>query len=486
MLEYRSTATLSARAVIVAISATGLIGGVLGAVTASAKPTTADPSGPGAARVVTWGACDPERTDIAPGVECGTLRLPVSWDRPDGETYVTRVYRQRAEGPRRGTLLDFPSGPGSTADLAFTSLREVAPGYDLVGLDPRGVASTAPVTCAARPIVDAPLATPVDPVSFEAGRATRERIAQSCSVRPASLMNHLDAYSNARDAEALRLALGGPRVVVSGTSYGTLLAARYLELFGRSADGAILQGVLKPGEPVNDFQAVTARSSQRLFDEFAAWCRDSAECAVRTPGPSAAFAAAKMRAATGTIPGRTAMGRRWDAAGAVQAFELAAAAGDFSTAAVTIRALAAGRNPNEDVAPLPSPAERVPFPDRIVCADFDLGIRDVGTAQRVAARAAAGNPDVLMSSNAAAYTVGCSGAPRPDASWRTPFRAGRDFPILLLSNRIDIATPVEWANEVAASLGGRARHVVSDEIGHGTALGDPAVVPAVRKYLAGR
>lgn len=472
------------------IAATGVaaatLAGVVGVTPARADN---DQISTATGHTIQWGACDPGRTDIADDVQCGTLRLPVDWSDPRGESFVTRVYRQPADGPRKGTVIDFPSGPGATADIGFTALRSVAPGFDLVGIDPRGVASTAPVTCAARPIVDAPLTTPADPISFESGKRQRESVAQSCTTEPRGLARHLDAYSNARDAEAFRVALGGPRLTVSGTSYGTLLAARYLELFGRNANGAVLQGVLAPGTPVATFQADAARGNQRLFDAFAAWCQQSTDCAVRGGlGPSAALQTAKLRASAGQVPGTTAIGRRWDAPGVVQAFEMAAGNGDFATAATTIDALSRGRNPldPEGTVPRPGTEERLPFPDMIVCADFDLGIRDPGTALRVTASAAAGNPDTPYSTNAAAYTVRCSGAPRPDSRWRNPFRAQGDFPIMLLSNRIDPATPMVWAERVAATLGNRARHLVSPDTGHGSAIGDPKIAPQVREYLATR
>ncbi|MGO3326483.1 alpha/beta fold hydrolase [Gordonia sp. (in: high G+C Gram-positive bacteria)] len=462
-----------------------LASAVCGSVAYSTESVAAPQDAPDG-RTISWGLCDPARNDIADDVECGTMSLPVDWNDPDGATFTARVYRQRADGERRGTIIDFPSGPGATADIGFSTLKPLAPGYDLIGIDPRGVASTAPVTCSYDAVLAAPLAPPADRAAFERTRGLRDTVYQSCSTSPKSLIDHLDAYSNANDAEAFRRALGAPRVVVSGTSYGTLLGARYLERFGDQARGAVLDSVLAPGRTAEQFQSEAARGNQRLFDEFAGWCATDPQCPIRAEGASAAMAAAKRNADRGLIPGKTALGRDWDAAGVVQAFELSAGVDDFSGAASALRALVDHRNPVTD-APTATPTGiRDVYPDAIVCADLDLGIRDWSTARSILHAAARGNPDTPYSTNALAYATACAGAPRPEPSAANGFRSGGDFPILLLSNRFDVATPIAWAEEVKTVLGDRARHLVRDGVGHGDVTTDPAIARQVREYLASR
>lgn len=461
---------------------------------------------------IEWGPCDSSRTDLDPKVQCGTLALPVDWTDPAGEQYSARVYRQPASGTSRGTILDFPSGPGATADIAFATWRQVAPGYDLIGIDPRGVSDTSAVTCSIESVLSAPMVTPADPAAFERTAESREAVAKSCRTEPAGLLEHLDTHSSARDAEAFRRAAGVGPVVVAGTSFGTLLGARYLELFGDDARGAIFDGVMDPNLTGPEFQRTAARGLQDVFDEFTRWCAKDKACVLRGKDVSAVFAQARRRGAKGTIPGTTLMGRDFDEAGVVQAFEIAAGQDDFPAAAKAIRDMARGKNPNPpepeglEAEALgaeglevegPEAAEdsgaeaeaddadgRIPFPDRIVCADYDLGISDAATARTTAA--AARRRDIPYSPNAFAYSVLCSGAPKPSAEETAEDAVGGDFPIMLLSHRYDAATPIAWANTVQKRLGDRARHLVVEGVGHGGSTSDPAVRKAVTAYLAGR
>lgn len=472
--------TVGRGVVSVLAEACSVLGVTVGAGAGSAAPTDRS------VFQIRWGACDPERTqldrtDVDSRVACGTMRLPVDWSRPDGPTFVTRVYKQAASGTPKGTAISFPSGPGETADVGFTTIADVAPGYDLIGIDPRGVASTSPVRCSVSALLAAPLVTPADPMRFSGTRTIREGVARSCRTTPASLIDHLDAYSNARDAEAFRKALGVPSLLVAGTSYGTLTGARYLELYGDRAVGAVLDGVLNPGEPLTRFEYTAAAASQQLFDEFVTWCGRTESCGIRSVGVRTAFATAQRNADEGRISGRTAYGKKWDAAGVVQTFEFTAGSGDFDGAARAIAALAGGRNPDSTGSiGAVRPGQRMPYPDAVVCSDFDLGIRDAATAVRVADATSRG--DIPYNTNAAQYTVVCAGATRPGPRAATPFRAKGDFPILLLSNRLDIATPKAWAQQVARTLGPRARQIVTGEIGHGAMS---SVSGQVRAYIDG-
>ncbi|WP_051198182.1 alpha/beta fold hydrolase [Gordonia shandongensis] len=433
---------------------------------------------------ITWDDCSDERRDnLSDTVRCGTMTLPVDWSRPSGDTFTTHVYRQAADGPRRGTIMSFPSGPGSTADVGLTELADLAPGYDFVGIDPRGVADTAPVQCSASAILKAPLVTPADPAAFARTRDARTAIAPSCVTEPASLRDHMDAYSNAKDAEAFRQALGGHRVVTTGTSYGTLLAFRYLELFGHHAAGAVLDGVMNPGEDPVSFQTVAARGDQAGFDEFAAWCRTDRRCTVPHRDAARTLATARRVADRGLIPGVDAMGRRWAGAGVLAEVQTSIGNDDFPAAARTLAELAARRNPIRDHGTAIAEGTLLPYPDVIVCSDFDLGIRDADTARRTAAAAARGNAQIPYSTNAYAYSVVCSGAPHPAESAANPVTLGGDVSVMLLSHRIDTATPIAWAQRVERALGGRARHLVVDGVGHGGSIRDPAVRAAVTDYL---
>ncbi|HEY3481820.1 MAG TPA: alpha/beta hydrolase, partial [Streptomyces sp.] len=65
---------------------------------------------------IAWTTCpdDPD-SPSGPDGECGTLRVPVDWDRPGGPSIDLAVARHRAtdRAHRIGVLLGDPGGPGS-------------------------------------------------------------------------------------------------------------------------------------------------------------------------------------------------------------------------------------------------------------------------------------------------------------------------------------------------------------------------------------
>ncbi|CAM5732669.1 Pimeloyl-ACP methyl ester carboxylesterase OS=Streptomyces albaduncus OX=68172 GN=FHS32_001421 PE=3 SV=1 [Streptomyces griseoloalbus] len=115
-----------------------------------------------------------EEQELPPTVECGTLRVPLDYARPDGERIPLTVSRSRATGqdpatgravPRQGSLVDNPGGPG-VSRMYFPMLgmapdwKRLAAAYDLVGYVPRGVGRSAPLSC-------------TDPKTFQQGRRSR-------------------------------------------------------------------------------------------------------------------------------------------------------------------------------------------------------------------------------------------------------------------------------------------------------------------------
>ncbi|MFE4973198.1 hypothetical protein ACFRAR_13925, partial [Kitasatospora sp. NPDC056651] len=101
-----------------------------------------------------WQPCDS-------GFECTTFRVPLDYDHPGDGDLTLAAARAAAEpdgpasasqGTRLGSLLLNPGGPGGSAieyleATARTYDRGVRARYDLVGLDPRGVGRSNPVSC---------------------------------------------------------------------------------------------------------------------------------------------------------------------------------------------------------------------------------------------------------------------------------------------------------------------------------------------------
>ena len=439
---------------------------------------------PGAAYTVTWGQCARSPLELEPGVECGSMTLPVDWARPDGETFTTTVYRKKADGPSRGTFLNFPGGPGLTADIGFGAIAEFAPGYDLIGIDPRGVSGDGAVVCDVRETLRLPIVPPEEESPFAGFAAASARFLSSCATRPPGLQSHLDAYSDARDADALRSALGIERVGVYGFSYGSLLGARYAELFGSRVTATVLEGVLNPQQSATEFETVAARGAQQIFDAFADWCSTDEECAPLGNDAPGALRRAIGNVEAGRVPGTTPSGRAWEPAAVAQLIEGTIGTGDFAAAVAPLADLSGDDPRGFDEGTAEEDASSLWFfPDRIVCSDFDLRVSSAEGMRTLLAQTTAVAPDVRVSAESAGYLATCATGPGPSPEAGAPVATTTARPVLLVSNRLDPSTPREWADQVAAQLGTKAQHIVADLIGHGGTLGEPDVLAAVTAYV---
>ncbi|MFI6215895.1 alpha/beta fold hydrolase [Nocardia brasiliensis] len=428
-----------------------------------------------------------------PGVECGTIVLPIDWTRPDGPTWQAEFYTQKAKsGPVKGTFLAFPPGPGDAADFGFTTVAAMSDQYDMIGINPRGVTEsyTDPrgLECETRAILDSPPVPPSNEPDFARMLEGSAALARSCRTEPAALREHLDAYDNARDADALRAALGIDQVNLYALSYGTVTAERYLELFGTRVRASILEGVMSPAQSVEEFMTAAAAAAQRAFDDFARWCTDTPECPLPEHDARTALAQARAAAREGRIPpiDLGLVTRPWDEVLVVTSLE-GALSGPFPDAAAMLARLAAGQSPDSAADrpgqdPSDARPERMRYTGPLVCADFDLGVRSFDSASRILRRMREAAPDLWYNTNSSEYLAMCADMPRPAQPGR-PVRSIAPHPTMLLSRDNDLATPRDWANQVAAQLGPDTKHFVSPGIGHGVDVREPATAAAVQAYL---
>ncbi len=193
-----------------------------------------------------WSACD--------DAECARLTVPLDYDRPEGRTIDLAVLRVPASGRRHGSLVVNPGGPGAPG-TAYAAAASQALGdtlvssYDIVGFDPRGTGTSAPVDCVSDAELDAYLAS--DPSPDDSAEADRYvelvgAITRGCAADDAELAAHVSTIESARDMDVLRSALGHRQLDYLGKSYGTELGATYAELFPDQVGRFVLDGALDP------------------------------------------------------------------------------------------------------------------------------------------------------------------------------------------------------------------------------------------------
>ncbi|AUY54357.1 alpha/beta hydrolase [Streptomyces sp. CB01881] len=236
-----------------------------------------------------WQPCDE-------GFECTTFTVPLDYDHPAGGDLTLSAVRAPAVpagsgtgagSGRLGSLLLNPGGPGGSAvdyveAVARTYDGGVRARYDLVGVDPRGVGRSAPVTCLGGERMDAYSAadiTPDDQAEIDALVAADKEFAEGCRQRVGDRLGHLSTVETARDLDVLRALLGDEKLNYVGKSYGTFLGATYAGLFPTRTGRIVLDGAMDPS-----LDAITGNRTQAGGFETA-WAAFAQDCAKREDCP---------------------------------------------------------------------------------------------------------------------------------------------------------------------------------------------------------
>ncbi|MFC8449231.1 alpha/beta hydrolase [Kitasatospora sp. NPDC057223] len=235
------------------------------------------------AQKLDWQPCDDS-------FECATFKVPLDYDHPgDGDISLTAARRPAdGSGQRIGSLLLNPGGPGGSAveymeGSAASYDAGVRAAYDLVGLDPRGVGRSSPVTCLDGGQMDAYTAvdiTPDDQAETDALVAADQGFAAGCRQRSGALLGHVSTVEAARDMDVLRGLLGDEKLSYVGKSYGTYLGATYAGLFPSRVGRLVLDGAMDPSLDSVTGNRTQAGGFETAWAAFARDCVKREGCAV--------------------------------------------------------------------------------------------------------------------------------------------------------------------------------------------------------------
>ncbi|GGX65007.1 alpha/beta hydrolase [Streptomyces fructofermentans] len=232
-----------------------------------------------------------------PGFECATLKAPLDYGDPAKGDIRLAVSRKKATGPgeRLGSLLVNPGGPGGSAVGYLQSYAgigypaEVRARYDMVAVDPRGVARSEPVECLSGREMDAYTQTDTTP---DNARETGELVdafktfAEGCGRHSAKLLPHVSTVEAARDMDLVRAALGDEKLTYVGASYGTFLGATYAGLYPDRVGRLVLDGALDPSLPARTLNRDQTAGFETAFQSFAKDCVRRADCPLGGRGTS--------------------------------------------------------------------------------------------------------------------------------------------------------------------------------------------------------
>ncbi|MEV1175729.1 alpha/beta hydrolase [Nonomuraea sp. NPDC049784] len=268
------------RVVGVVASVVVLVGGIV-----SADGAALASGARGAPGTVAWEPCPKEAgRATSANLECATVRVPLDYNEPWGQTITLAINRIKAKVSRDanhlGTLLVNPGGPGASGreltEFVATSLpRDVSERYDIVGFDPRGVGGSEPAVHCVDPET---YFKPPRPDAVPHGEA-EERVllsraadfANRCGNYWAWLLPYLTTENSARDLDSIRAALGEEKISYFGYSYGTYLGAVYATLFPTRVKRLVMDSTIDPTQVWYESNLKQDSAFEHRHRQFLAW-----------------------------------------------------------------------------------------------------------------------------------------------------------------------------------------------------------------------
>lgn len=408
--------------------------------------------------------CPLPRLPVA--ARCGELEVPEDRTHPERRRIriAFAILPANTLAAKADPLVILAGGPGQAATRLApfaAQLIGVRKERDIVLVDQRGTGRSSPLDCAAfRPTADVGDAFDLDPVPK----------AIACRAELESRGIDLAQYTTAAtvaDLEAVREALGYPRLNLWGGSYGTRVALEYLRRHPDRVRSVVLDGVAPPSMRIS--LDVWASRDAAISAAIAA-CLDAPAC--RAAHPDLDGALERVRATLGD-DGRTVSvvdPRTGRAEGQMLAYAHVVAGLQPLTYVPELRALLpeiVSRAAAGDYAPLFAAASLVTadlaeqmnaaLHYSVTCAE---DASRVGPADVRRTLANVREPQ-LVERVLAVCDAWPRGVQPVDAT--TPVQS--DVPVLLLSGGLDPVTPPAYAAEVARTLPA-SRHVVAPGFGH--------------------
>lgn len=290
------------RAIVLLTVATLLFGG-------SASSSTPTPPNP-----LKDAPCRVGQTNAA--AICGTFTVYENRAAHSGRTIALRFIDITAKHSSHRAIVFNPGGPGASSTASAGDFADLTTGigtlrdrYDILLVDNRGTGGSAQQQCNF-----APAAHP----ELYFRQLWPDSLVTSCRNRLAKHAN-LSLYTSsiaADDLDDLRAALGYPKLVLYGGSYGTMFYLVYARQHPDRVESIVLDGVA----PVYYYviPVPMARGAQDAIDRLAAACTGNEACSKHFPDFAKHFAAVAGRFDRGPV----AMSMRSTATGRTQHVQL--------------------------------------------------------------------------------------------------------------------------------------------------------------------
>ncbi|HEV2992964.1 MAG TPA: alpha/beta hydrolase [Acidimicrobiia bacterium] len=464
--------------------------GLLGAGAAAAPPTKAPKPAP-----LHW-------RDCGHGIQCARLVVPLDDTVSHGPTISLALARLRASDPshRIGSLVVNPGGPGASAvqyvtTAAATLPKAIRSRFDIVGFDPRGSGSSAPIVCTTRldPFYNLDF-TPHDDATRQALVAGVRSFVSQCEARAGAELPYVSTERTARDMERVRAALGDPRLTYLGYSYGTYLGALYADRYPHKVRAMVLDGAVDPTLSAAAGQIQQAQGFEHSLDLFLQGCSADNSCRFQRNGNAgSAYDALRARVETAPLPasgagsGRVLNSTEFDI-GVTQFLYFGKSA--WSDLA---KALDAADRGDGSLLLQSSDQYTMRNADGTYAADTDaflaIGCLDgpdlggLAGLRAIEDQAAAVAP--RLGRSVVNNSLACAVWPVPTQTAPLPHADGAP-PILVIGNTDDPATPLSGAKDLAQTLRSGVLLTVKSAQHTAYASGNSCVDDAVNRYLLQR
>jgi pimeloyl-ACP methyl ester carboxylesterase len=282
----------------------------IGALVAVATVVLPAPGAAGATPTgsLAWKAC-------GDSLECATLSVPVDWSQPAGPHVALAVARRRAKDQRHrlGSLIINYGGPGDPGTQTLRAASGDMPAairqrFDLVSFDPRGTGASRPIACVDDATYDRVLAqdptpdTPDQLLTFYNGTNGPVDLVQACIDKQGAWLAQVGTRNTVRDLEALRVAIGEPKLTFLGYSYGTVMGAVYAQMYPGRVRAMVLDGAVNLSSSAASELHDNAAGFEQALDAFLADCAARTACPFHQHGnPRGALDQLRQQFESGTL-----------------------------------------------------------------------------------------------------------------------------------------------------------------------------------------
>ncbi|WP_327343643.1 alpha/beta hydrolase [Streptomyces europaeiscabiei] len=214
--------------------------------------------------------------------QCATMRAPLDWDEPKGDTIPIALIRAKASGAadqRIGSLVFNFGGPGGSGVKALPSsgadYAKLRTRYDLVSFDPRGVGRSAGIQCKDDEELDEYFqqdGTPDDAAERTEFLDHTKAFNSACEKNSGKTLPYVRTTDAARDLDLMRQVLSDDKLHYFGISYGTELGGVYAHLFPKKVGRAVFDAVVDPTQTDEQGSLGQAKGFHLALDNYARDC----------------------------------------------------------------------------------------------------------------------------------------------------------------------------------------------------------------------